>query len=62
MAYVYMHTRLDTNEVFYFDNKYFERPTKEEISKKLGLLRIGNQNWKGNKKTLKEKQAKTKKI
>lgn len=47
---------------FYFDNEYFERPTKEQISKKLGLLRIGNQNWKGNKKTLKEKQIKTKKV
>lgn len=45
---------------FYFDNEYFERPTKEQISKKLGLLRIGNQNWKGNKKTLKEKQSKKK--
>ena len=30
---------------FYFVDKYFERITKEQISKKLGLLRIGNQNW-----------------
>lgn len=32
---------------FYFENEYFERPTREQISKKLGALRIGNQNWKG---------------
>lgn len=43
---------------FYFDNKYFEKPTKEQISKKLGLLRIGNQNWKGNNKTQLEKPKK----
>jgi len=32
---------------FYFENEYFERPTREQISKKLGTLRIGNQNWRG---------------
>ena len=47
---------------FYFNDKYFQRPNKEEISKKLGLLRIGNQNWKGNKKTLDERKIKTKKL
>lgn len=36
---------------FYFENEYFERPTKQSISKKLGKLRIGNQNWKGKLKT-----------
>jgi hypothetical protein len=35
---------------FYFKNEYFERPTKEAISKKLGLLRIGNTNWMGKRK------------
>lgn len=50
---------------FYFDDNYFKRPTREEISKKLGILRLGNQNWKGktchNEKTQKEKSL-TKKI
>lgn len=31
---------------FYFENQYFRRPTREDISKKLGELRIGNQNRK----------------
>lgn len=35
---------------FYYESKPFTRPTKQEIGKKLGLLRIGNQNWKGNVK------------
>jgi hypothetical protein len=39
---------------FYFENEYFKRPTKEEISKKLGILRIGNQNWKGKTKSEKK--------
>ena len=29
---------------FYFENEYFKRPTKEEISKKLGKLRTGINN------------------
>ena len=29
---------------FYFDNEYFERPTKERISKKLSNIRVGEQN------------------
>lgn len=29
---------------FYFDNEYFERPTKEGISKKLSNIRVGEQN------------------
>ena len=29
---------------FYYDNEYFERPTKEEISKKLSKIRVGEQN------------------
>jgi len=36
---------------FYFENEYFERPTREQISKKLGLLRIGNKNGIGYKPT-----------
>ena len=35
---------------FYFKNEYFKRPTREEISKKLGLLRIGNNNRHKNRK------------
>ena len=42
--------RKQSTAKFYFDNEYFERPTKEQISKKLGALRIGNQNWKGKNK------------
>lgn len=34
---------------FYFEHAPFVRPTREDISKKLGQLRIGNQNWKGKK-------------
>jgi hypothetical protein len=41
--------RKQSTAQFYFENEYFERPTKEQISKKLGKLRIGNQNWKGSK-------------
>lgn len=48
---------------FYFENEYFKRPTKEEIGKKLGALRIGEKNhrfgkipW--NKKTQNEKNGK----
>jgi hypothetical protein len=29
---------------FYFENEYFERPTKDQISKKLGMLRLGENN------------------
>ena len=43
---------------FYFENEYFERPTKQSISKKLGELRVGNQNWKGKLKTEKNGKAK----
>jgi len=41
--------RKQSTAQFYFENEYFERPTREQISKKLGVLRIGNQNWKGKK-------------
>jgi hypothetical protein len=39
--------RKQSTAQFYFENEYFERPTREQISKKLGTLRMGNQNWKG---------------
>lgn len=38
--------RKQSTAKFYFENDYFERPTKEDISKKLGILRIGNTNSK----------------
>ena len=38
--------RRQSTAQFYFKGNYFLRPTREEISKKLGLLRIGNTNSK----------------
>jgi hypothetical protein len=44
---------------FYFEHDPFIAPTKEDISKKLGQLRLGNKNWKGSIKTKLEKNGKT---
>jgi hypothetical protein len=35
---------------FYFENEYFERPTREQISKKLSALRMGEKNHRYKKK------------
>lgn len=48
--------RRNSTAEFYYEDDFFIRPTREDISKKLGKLRIGNQNWRGNKlKTQNEK-------
>lgn len=45
---------------FYFENEYFKRPTREEISKKLGALRTGDKNHRFGKPAWNKNYIKTK--